>query len=201
MSLVIGLTGGIASGKSTVSNMLKEMSITVIDADVEARLAVMEGEPAYKQIIAEFGDGILLENGEIDRQKLGAIIFHQADKRQRLNEITHPEVRRRMLEQVETAKRNNEEVVILDIPLLFESNLTAMVEKTILVYVDSDIQLQRLVERNNLTNADAQARISSQMPLSEKIKLADAVINNNGTLEDTKQQLLTVLEKWGLKQK
>jgi len=201
MSLVIGLTGGIASGKSTVSNMLKEMSITVIDADVEARLAVMEGEPAYKQIIAEFGDGILLENGEIDRQKLGAIIFHQADKRKRLNEITHPEVRRRMLEQVETAKRNNEEVVVLDIPLLFESNLTLMVEKTLLVYVDSDIQLQRLVERNNLTIADAQARISSQMPLSEKIKLADAVINNNGTLEETKQQLFKVLDKWGLKQK
>ncbi|PFN79509.1 dephospho-CoA kinase [Bacillus sp. AFS076308] len=201
MSLVIGLTGGIASGKSTVSNMLKEMSITVIDADVEARLAVMEGEPAYNQIIYEFGEGILLENGEIDRQKLGAIIFHQADKRKRLNEITHPEVRRRMLEQVETAKRNNEEVVVLDIPLLFESKLTAMVEKTLLVYVDSDIQLQRLVERNNLTIADAQARISSQMPLSEKIKLADAVINNNGTLEDTKQQLLTVLDKWGLKQK
>ncbi|MEH7545077.1 dephospho-CoA kinase [Neobacillus vireti] len=201
MSLVIGLTGGIASGKSTVSNMLKEMSITVIDADVEARLAVMKGEPAYKKIIAEFGEGILLENGEIDRQKLGAIIFHQADKRKRLNEITHPEVRRRMLEQVEIAKRNNEEVVVLDIPLLFESKLTAMVEKTLLVYVDIDIQLQRLVERNNLTITDAEARISSQMPLSEKIKLADAVINNNGTLEETKQQLFTVLDKWGLKQK
>src|SRR5689334_14007466 len=124
MSLVIGLTGGIASGKSTVSNMLKEMSITVIDADVEARLAVMNGEPAYKEIIEEFGHNILLENGEIDRQKLGSIIFNQADKRQRLNEITHPEVRKRMLEQVETAKKNKEEVIVLDIPLLFESKLT-----------------------------------------------------------------------------
>jgi dephospho-CoA kinase len=201
MSLVIGLTGGIASGKSTVSNMLKEMSITVIDADVEARLAVMKGEPAYKKIIAEFGDDILLESGEIDRQKLGAIIFHQADQRQRLNELTHPEVRRRMLEQVDTAKRNKAELVVLDIPLLFESKLTAMVEKTILVYVDRDIQLQRLVERNNLTIADAQARINSQMPLSEKIKLADAVINNNGSLDETKQQLLLILAKWGIKQK
>ncbi|MEH7094676.1 dephospho-CoA kinase [Neobacillus vireti] len=200
MSLVIGLTGGIASGKSTVSNMLKEMSITVIDADVEARLAVMKGEPAYQKILAEFGDDILLETGEIDRQKLGAIIFHQADRRQRLNEITHPEVRRRMRQQVETAKQNNEGIVVLDIPLLFESKLTAMVEKTILVYVDSDIQLQRLVERNNLTHADAEARINSQMPLSEKIKLADAVINNNGTLEETKQQLLMILAKWGIKQ-
>jgi dephospho-CoA kinase len=200
MSLVIGLTGGIASGKSTVSNMLKEMNITVIDADVEARLAVIKGEPAYKKIIAEFGDGILLENGEIDRQKLGAIIFHQADKRKRLNEITHPEVRRRMLEQVETAKRNNEEVVVLDIPLLFESKLTAMVEKTILVYVDSDIQLQRLVARNKLSIADAQARINSQMPLSEKIKLADGVIQNNGSLDETKQQLLQLLAKWRIQQ-
>jgi dephospho-CoA kinase len=200
MSLVIGLTGGIASGKSTVSNMLKEMNITVIDADVEARLAVIKGEPAYKKIIAEFGDGILLENGEIDRQKLGAIIFHQADKRKRLNEITHPEVRRRMLEQVETAKRNNEEVVVLDIPLLFESKLTAMVEKTILVYVDSDIQLQRLVARNKLSIADAQARINSQMPLSEKIKLADGVIQNNGSLDETKQQLLQILAKWRIQQ-
>jgi dephospho-CoA kinase len=200
MSLIIGLTGGIASGKSTVSNMLKEMNITVIDADVEARLAVIKGEPAYKKIIAEFGDGILLENGEIDRQKLGAIIFHQADKRKRLNEITHPEVRRRMLEQVETAKRNNEEVVVLDIPLLFESKLTAMVEKTILVYVDSDIQLQRLVARNKLSIADAQARINSQMPLSEKIKLADGVIQNNGSLDETKQQLLQILAKWRIQQ-
>ncbi|PLS02571.1 dephospho-CoA kinase [Neobacillus cucumis] len=201
MSLVIGLTGGIASGKSTVSNMLKGMAITVIDADIEARLAVMKGEPAYKEIIAEFGEDILLENGEIDRQKLGAIIFHQKDKRQRLNEITHPEVRRSMLEQVEKAKRDNEKVVVLDIPLLFESKLTYMVEKTLLVYVDRDIQLQRLVERNSLSIADAQARISSQMPLSEKIKLADAVINNNGSLEETKHQLLKVLDNWGIKQK
>ncbi|MED4224190.1 dephospho-CoA kinase [Neobacillus cucumis] len=199
MSLVIGLTGGIASGKSTVSNMLKDMSITVIDADVEARLAVMNGEPAYKEIIEEFGNDILLENGEIDRQKLGSIIFHQADKRQRLNEITHPEVRKRMLEQVETAKKNKEEVIVLDIPLLFESKLTYMVEKTILVYVNSDVQIQRLMERNHLSSADAHARINSQMPLSEKMKLADAVINNNGALADTKQQLLKVLAQWGIK--
>ncbi|WP_160723964.1 dephospho-CoA kinase [Bacillus sp. USDA818B3_A] len=201
MSLVIGLTGGIASGKSTVSNMLMKRSITVIDADVEARLAVMKGEPAYNKIVAEFGEDVLLENGEIDRQKLGAIIFHQADKRQTLNEITHPEVRRRMLEQVETAKTNNEELVVLDIPLLFESKLTYMVEKTLLVYVDHDIQLQRLMDRNNLTMEDAQARIRSQMPLSEKMDLADAVINNNGSIEDTKKQLLLVLEKWGVNQK
>jgi dephospho-CoA kinase len=199
MTLVIGLTGGIASGKSTVSNMLKEMKIPVVDADVEARLAVMKGEPAYSKIIATFGRDILLEDEEIDRQKLGSIIFHQAEKRMLLNEIVHPEVRKRMIGQVEKAKESGEEVVVLDIPLLFESKLTYMVEKTILVYVDYDIQLQRLMERNNLRVEDAKARIQSQMPLNEKIKLAVAVIDNNGTIEQTKTQLINVLTKFGLK--
>jgi len=199
MSLVIGLTGGIASGKSTVSNMFKVMDITVVDADLEARLAVEKGEPAYNKIIAEFGREILTKNGEIDRPKLGSIIFHQAEKRQLLNEITHPEVRKRMREQVEHAKKNNEEVVVLDIPLLFESNLTNMVDKTILVFVDNETQLQRLIARNNLSVEDAEARIRSQMPLSEKVILADAVINNNGSIEDTKEQFIDVLTKWGIK--
>jgi len=198
MTLVIGLTGGIASGKSTVSNMFKKMNIIVIDADVEARLAVMKGEAAYERIVAEFGREILLENGEIDRQKLGSIIFHQADKRQRLNEMTHPEVRKRMLEQVETAKNKDEEVVILDIPLLFESKLNHMVDKTLLVYVDRETQLHRLIERNNLSLVDAEARIQSQMPLKDKVMLADAVINNNGSIDDTKRQLIGLLAEWGI---
>jgi dephospho-CoA kinase len=198
MSLVIGLTGGIASGKSTVSNMLKEMDITVIDADVEARLAVEKGEPAYQKIIAEFGDDILLDTEEIDRVKLGSIIFHDAEKRQLLNGIVHPEVRNRMHNQVEAAKVRGEQVMVLDIPLLFESKLTHMVEKTILVYVDRDIQLNRLMERNDLSLEDAEARISSQMPLSDKVALADAVINNNGSISETKKQVIEVLTGWGI---
>jgi dephospho-CoA kinase len=198
MSLVIGLTGGIASGKSTVSNMLKEMAIPVIDADVEARLAVEKGEPAYQKIIAEFGDDILLPSGEIDRVKLGSIIFHNAEKRQLLNGIVHPEVRKRMNNQVEADRVRGEQVIVLDIPLLFESKLTHMVEKTILVYVDRDIQLKRLMERNALSLEDAEARIKSQMPLSDKVPLADAVINNNGAIEDTKKQVIEVLNAWGI---
>jgi dephospho-CoA kinase len=198
MSLVIGLTGGIASGKSTVSNMLKEMDITVIDADVEARLAVEKGEPAYQQILAEFGDDIVLPSGEIDRQKLGSIIFHNAEKRQLLNNIVHPEVRRRMNNQVDAARVRGEQIIVLDIPLLFESELTHMVEKTILVYVDRDIQLKRLMDRNDLSLEDAEARIKSQMPLSEKVALADAVINNNGSITETKKQVIEVLTGWGI---
>jgi dephospho-CoA kinase len=198
MSLVIGLTGGIASGKSTVSNMLKEMNITVIDADVEARLAVEKGESAYQKIVAEFGDDILLDTEEIDRGKLGSIIFHNAEKRQLLNSIVHPEVRKRMNDQVDAARVRGEQVIVLDIPLLFESKLTYMVEKTILVYVDREIQLKRLMERNDLSMEDAEARIKSQMPLSEKVALADAVINNNGTIAETKKQVIEVLVGWGI---
>jgi dephospho-CoA kinase len=198
MSLVIGLTGGIASGKSTVSNMLKEMAVTVIDADVEARRAVEKGEPAYQEILAGFGDDIVLPGGDIDRVKLGSIIFHNAEKRQLLNSIVHPEVRRRMNSQVEAARERGERVIVLDIPLLFESKLTHMVEKTILVYVDRDIQLKRLMERNSLSLDEAEARIKSQMPLSDKVPLADAVINNNGTITESKKQLIEILMGWGI---
>jgi dephospho-CoA kinase len=198
MTLIIGLTGGIASGKSTVSNMLKELDITVIDADVEARMAVEKGEPAYLKIIEAFGREILLDNGEIDRQKLGGIIFHQEEKRLLLNQIVHPEVRKRMLSQIEAAKQNKETVIVLDIPLLFESKLTFMADKTLLVYVDKETQVMRLMNRNQLSLEDAKARINSQMPLSEKVKLADAVINNNGSIEETKKQLLEVLAGWGI---
>ncbi|WHY65937.1 dephospho-CoA kinase [Neobacillus sp. SuZ13] len=201
MSLVIGLTGGIASGKSTVSNFFKEMNITVVDADIEARLAVTKGETAYFKILAEFGEDILLADGEIDRPKLGSIIFHQVEKRQVLNDIVHPEVRRRMKDKVETAKKNGEEVVVLDIPLLFESKLTYMVDKTLLVFVDNETQLKRLIARNNLSVEDAEARIHSQMPLSDKLRLADAVINNNGSVEDTKKQLLEILAQFGINKK
>ncbi len=197
MTLVVGLTGGIASGKSTVSNMLKEMEITVIDADVESRCAVQNGEPAYKQIVASFGQEIVLPNGEIDRQKLGSIIFHDEQKRKLLNSFVHPEVRRRMNEKKELAIKAKEKIVILDIPLLFESNLIHMVDQTLLVYVDRNIQLTRLMERNQLSKEEAEARIQSQMPLAEKVKLADKMINNNGSLTETKEQLNKILADWG----
>jgi dephospho-CoA kinase len=197
MALIIGLTGGIASGKSTVSNMLKELGLTVIDADIEARLAVEKGESAYKEVVGVFGEDILLQDGNLDRQKLGGIIFHDKEKRQLLNKIVHPAVRKRMTKQKEDAVLRGEQIVVLDIPLLFESELTYMVEKTLLVYVDEDVQLSRLMERNSLTEKEALARIKSQLPLSDKLQWADAVINNNGTLAETKKQLETLLNDWG----
>ncbi|WP_175639884.1 dephospho-CoA kinase [Metabacillus schmidteae] len=196
MTVVIGLTGGIASGKSTVSNMIKEMGITVVDADQISRDVVEIGRPAYNQIIDVFGADILQEDQTLDRGKLGALIFSDQKKREQLNKIVHPEVRKEMLHQVEEEKKQGSKLVVLDIPLLFESKLTYMVDKTILVYVDEETQLERLMQRNNYTNDEAKLRIQSQHPLKDKRKLADEIIDNNGSVEDTQIQLEAVLKKW-----
>ncbi|WP_099362142.1 dephospho-CoA kinase [Fredinandcohnia onubensis] len=199
MALTIGLTGGIASGKSTVSQMFKEAGIVVVDADVIARKVVEPGEEAYEQIVQSFGKDILLPDETIDRQKLGSVVFFNEEKRLLLNSIVHPAVRKQMLIEKEEHLNNGEETVILDIPLLFESKLTALVDRTLLIYVDYETQLARLMNRNNLSKGEAEARIQSQMPLKDKIQLADAVIDNNGTIEATKDQLHEVCTQWGIK--
>ncbi|MHC0037399.1 dephospho-CoA kinase [Pseudoneobacillus sp. C159] len=196
MSLIIGLTGGIASGKSTVTRMFLDLGIPVIDADVEARRVVEKGENAYQQIVETFGEEIVAVDGEIDRGKLGTIVFHNEAKRLQLNAIVHPAVRERMNSEKERLIAAGHPVVVLDIPLLFESKLTHLVEKVLLVYVGEDVQLQRLMARNGLPKNDALARIHSQMPLKDKISLADEVINNNGTVDETQDQLLRILENW-----
>ncbi|MEC1669208.1 dephospho-CoA kinase [Bacillus mojavensis] len=196
MTLVIGLTGGIASGKSTVANMLIDKGITVIDADIIAKQAVERGMPAYRQIIDEFGEDILLENGDIDRRKLGALVFTNEQKRLALNSIVHPAVREEMLKRRDESIANQETFVVLDIPLLFESKLESLVDKIIVVSVTKELQLERLIKRNQLTEEEALSRIRSQMPLEEKVSRADNVIDNSGTLEETKQQLEEILSCW-----
>ncbi|AEH46907.1 dephospho-CoA kinase [Parageobacillus thermoglucosidasius] len=196
MALTIGLTGGIASGKSTVTKMIRELGIPVIDADQIARDVVKMGEEAYNQIIQAFGQEILQEDGEIDRAKLGAIVFHNEQERKKLNAIVHPAVRQRMLAEKEAYVQKGAKTVVLDIPLLFESELTHLVDKTIVVYVDDDVQLERLMKRNGFSKEEALARIQAQMPLREKVKKADAVIDNNGTIEETKQQLWQIFKRW-----
>lgn len=196
--LTIGLTGGIASGKSTVSQMIEKLGIPLIDADHYAREVVRPGESAYKQIIDYFGRHILHSDETIDRKKLGAVIFNDDQQRKALNSIVHPEVRKKMNEQKEFYLSIGRDVV-LDIPLLFESRLTGMVDKTLLVYVERDVQLTRLMERDDSTKEEAESRIKSQIPLKEKIAKADVVLDNNGTREHTKAQLIKILKKWGVK--
>jgi len=196
MALIIGLTGGIASGKSTVAKMLRELAIPVIDADEIAREVVQIGEDAYLQIVEQFGEGILQEDKNIDRLKLGSIVFNDEAKRKLLNRIVHPAIRQKMMQKKEEYVSVGEQTVVLDIPLLFESNLTHLVHKTIVVYVDDQIQLERLMERNGFSKEEAEVRIRAQLPLKEKVKKADAVIDNNGSLAQTKAQLLTILANW-----
>ncbi|WP_152654831.1 dephospho-CoA kinase [Oceanobacillus sp. CFH 90083] len=196
MSLVIGLTGGIASGKSTVAKMFTELNIPVIDADVIAREVVEPGEASYKQIVEVFGEDILGPDGSINRPKLGSIIFANEEKREQLNQIVHPAVRQRMLKKKADYIEQGEKCIVLDIPLLFESRLTALADQTLVVFADEKTQLKRLMERNQLSEQEAMNRITSQMPLIEKAKLADELIDNSHSIEKSKEQLFALLKKW-----
>jgi len=198
MTCVIGLTGSIASGKSTVSLMFDDFGIPVIDADKLSREAVKPGQPALRQIVEGFGEEILLEDGTLDRKKLGRIVFRDAEKRQLLNSIVHPEVRRLMLTQRDAYIAQQEKAVVLDIPLLFESKLEHFVEKIIVVYVDPQTQLYRLMERDGYPEQEAKRRIAVQMPVKEKAALADAVIDNNGAKHATFEQLQQILDDWDI---
>ncbi|NLY78570.1 MAG: dephospho-CoA kinase [Lysinibacillus sp.] len=194
--MIIGLTGSIASGKSTVSNMLRDYGLPIVDADVVARVVVEPGTETLKEIVKAFGEEILTETGELDRPKLGSIIFNDEEKRKLLNSIIHPAIRKEMLRQRDVHIANGAETVIMDIPLLFESKLQHFVDKILVVTVSEEVQLERLMERNNLSEEEAKARIQSQLPLSVKEEGADAVINNNGTIEETKRQLENILRNW-----
>ena len=196
--MIIGLTGSIASGKSTVAKMLEKYRFPIVDADQVARLVVEPGEPALTEIVAAFGEEILLEDGSLNRKKLGDLIFHDPSKRAILNGIIHPAIRKEMLRQRDEWLNNGAEVVIMDIPLLFESKLQHFVEKILVVSLSEEKQLERLMERNQLNEEEARARISSQPPLSVKEEGADAVIYNESTLEKTEQQLNYILKEWGL---
>ncbi|KZM56511.1 dephospho-CoA kinase [Aeribacillus pallidus] len=198
MTMIIGLTGGIASGKSTVSEMLKKRGIPVIDADLIAREVVEVGKKAYTEIVNAFGKEILNEDLTINRARLGSIVFQNEDKREKLNSIVHPEVRLEMKRRQEQLISEGAKAVVLDIPLLFESNLKHLVDKVIVVYTGEKNQLERLMKRNNFSKEEALSRINAQMPLKEKVKFADAVINNDGTLEETEQQLENILMNWGI---
>ncbi|MGD7007655.1 dephospho-CoA kinase [Metabacillus sp. 84] len=198
MNMVIGLTGGIASGKSTISAYLKKLGYPIVDADIIAKEAVGPGMPAYKGILEVFGETVLHADGAINREKLGSLIFKDREKRGQLNAIVHPEVRKEMLRQRDQFLEEGHKAVILDIPLLFESKLAHHADKSLLVYVSPEVQLERLMNRNGYSQAEARQRINSQMPLEEKRALADETIDNNGTMENSFYQLDEILRKWNI---
>ena len=183
---LIGLTGGIATGKSTVSKYLAEKyHIPVLDADVFAREAVKPNSDILKLIFIRYGDQVKLSDGSLDRSALGNIIFNDQEEKQWLESQIHPYVRTRFTSELE---KITAETVVLSIPLLFEANLTHLVTEIWVVFCDEATQLERLQKRNNLSLAEAQARIKNQLPLTQKIALADVVIDNNQDLTSLYQQ-------------
>ncbi|XP_060064620.1 dephospho-CoA kinase domain-containing protein-like [Ylistrum balloti] len=187
---LVGLTGGIASGKSTVSKLLSELGCNVIDADKLAREVVAPGAPAWKKIRQHFGDKVLLENGELNREKLGEIIFADPQERRILNSLTHPEIHKIMLWRIFKLFIRGHCFAILDIPLLYETGkILPYMTYTIVVNCSKDQQLERLMERNKLTEEEARGRMEAQMPLAQKVKAATYVIDNSGSLISTEKQV------------
>ncbi|MER2088856.1 MAG: dephospho-CoA kinase [Sporosarcina sp.] len=194
--MIIGLTGSIASGKSTVSAMLKKKGFPIVDADEIARLVVEPGSPVLSEISRIFGQDILHADGSLNREKLGERIFGNAEERKKLNGIIHPAIRKEMVRQKEDWISKGANTVILDIPLLFESKLQSFVDKIIVVSVTPEIQKQRLMTRNVLSEEEAEARIRSQLSMTVKEQGADAVLQNNESVEQTGEQLEEILSNW-----
>ena len=191
MILIIGITGSIACGKSLVSNYLQEKGYTIIDADKIGHMA-LENDEVKKQLVNKFGKSILKDN-EVNRVTLGKLVFENNENLKELNNIIHPQIRKNISEQIQVHK--NEKLVFVDVPLLFEAKFDDLVEKIIVISLDEKIQLERLMNRNSLSKEEALQRIKSQIPVREKEKLGDCVVDNSFTQENTYNQVDRILEK------
>ena len=192
MPKVIGLTGGIASGKSTVSELLTAHGFKIVDADIASRKAVEKGSEGLEQVRATFGDEAIDEEGNMDRGYVGDIVFNYPEKRLELNEIVHPIVRN-IMEQEKEAFLKEGYNVIMDIPLLYENELQDTVDEVWLVYTSESIQIDRLMQRNDISMEDAKARVYSQISIDKKRRMADHVIDNRDSKLDLKQNLEQLL--------
>ena len=188
----IGLTGGIASGKSTVLTYFKDKGIPYIDADIVAREVVEPGTKGLQAIVDVFGLNVLHDDGTLNREALGAIVFHNEEKRLQLNSCLKEHIRNRIMELTANYEEQDTPVLIYDIPLLIEGEWYTMMDEVWLVYVNELIQIERLMSRNGLTKEDAIARIKSQMRLDDKRSYADVIIDNNGTPQTLEAQLDTI---------
>lgn len=195
MPVIVGLTGGIASGKSTVSAYFAKLGVTIIDADLIAREVVEPGTEGFEAIKETFGTQVIAEDGSLDRKALGAIIFGDAEKRAQLNAIVHPAVGKRMIELAERAKSLGLKWVIYDAALLVEHGAHTWLPEIIVVSASRATQLQRIIQRDGLSADEASARIDSQLPLQDKINVATHVIDNDGTLDHTWDQTKRIFEE------
>ncbi|MCH7938358.1 MAG: dephospho-CoA kinase [Candidatus Marinimicrobia bacterium] len=187
--LRIGITGGLGSGKSEVTEFFKQKGARVFDADVEAKLILLRLEGVQKAVIAAFGDTVLNEVGELDFQRLARHAFANSDRQRQLNEIMHPEVILAADKAMILAEQDGVAMFILDAPLLFEAKLEEYLDLTVVVIADQQVRIKRALERGNLTEEDILRRIQLQMPDKEKLARADLVVTNNGTLEQLQAEL------------
>jgi dephospho-CoA kinase len=190
--LLVGLTGNIGSGKSTVAQLLSERGATVIDADVLARRAVEQGTDAYDKIVRRWGPGMLAPDGHLDRAALRRVVFADQEQLEELNQIVHPEVERLRVGLVEQARERGDRIVVCDIPLLFERHMTDRFDCIILVDAHRAIRLERLVKDRGLRETEAMEMIAAQMPAELKRARADFVIDNDGTLTQLEQRVQNV---------
>lgn len=194
MTYILGLTGGIATGKSTVSRYFSDKGYAVVDADVVARRVVEPGTEGLANIVAHFGTEIIQKDGTLNREKLGAMIFSDAEKRETLNNLLSAQIRRTIMADTETLVNANQPLIVLDIPLLYEAGYETHCDAVMVVYTTEAVQLERLMARNNLTEEEALNRIGSQEPIETKKDRADIVIDNNGPLNHTYEQVETWLK-------
>ena len=192
---VIGLTGGIASGKSTVAKTLERLGAIIIDADLLAREVVAPGEAAYDAIVAEFGEGILNPDRTINRLALGSMVFADPEARRRLEDITHPAIRRRAEQRLADLRHDGTQVVFYVAPLLIEAGAASRVDEVWIVYADRETQIQRLIERDKIGRNEALQRIEAQMPMEEKKKFGRIVIDNQGTPEEMERRVREIWEQ------
>ena len=192
---VIGLTGGIASGKSTVAKTLERLGAIIIDADLLAREVVAPGEAAYDAIVAEFGEGILNPDRTINRLALGSMVFADPEARRRLEDITHPAIRRRAEQRLADLRHDGTQVVFYVAPLLIEAGAASRVDEVWVVYADRETQIQRLIERDKIGRNEALQRIEAQMPMEEKKKFGRVVIDNQGTPEEMERRVREIWEQ------
>lgn len=194
--LTIGLTGGIATGKSTVSALLRQAGFPIVDADIVAREVVEPGTPTLEKIKLAFGPGII-DNGVLDRRKLGQIVFENGAQLKKLNDIMQPAISSAMADKINFWRLQNVPILVLDVPLLFERDYdkNKLVYKIIVVTASEEIQLSRLENRDQLSNMEARNRVKAQLPMSQKIARADYVIDNNGRIEDLQEQVTVLIKK------
>jgi dephospho-CoA kinase len=198
MALIIGLTGGIVSGKSTVARMFKDLGAKIVDADKLGHKVILPQGAAWKRIIKIFGEDILQKDQTINREKLGKIVFANQNLLKKLNKITHPEIIKLIKKEISLAKDNSKEekkILIIDAALIYETKIDRLMDKIIVVYLDKEEQLKRLIKRNNLSEKEALQKIKSQIPLKEKIEIADYVIDNSNSLDKTKEQVETIWQE------